>query len=311
MGSRRGATLPAVRVAITGATGLIGSALAEALRERGDEPVVVTRSPRPGTTEIGWDPAQGFDPPDVLAGVDAVVNLAGESIAGRWTRAKKARILASRVHASRAVVEGIAAAHPRPRVLISASGIGVFGDRGDELLTEASEPGDDFLAEVCRAWEGAAQAVEPLTDPPVRLCIARFGMVLARDGGALAEMLTPFKLGLGGPIAGGRQWMAWIHLRDAVDALLFMLDHADAAGIFHVIAPNPVRNREFVDALAGALHRPALLPVPRFGVRAAFGEMGEALLLSGQRAVPQRLLDAGFEFGFPELRPALAALLGG
>ncbi|HLT35274.1 MAG TPA: TIGR01777 family oxidoreductase [Enhygromyxa sp.] len=299
-----------MRVAITGATGLIGSALAEALRERGDEPIVISRHPEPATTAIGWDPVRGFDPPDVLSGCDAVVNLAGESIAGRWTTSKKLKIRDSRLHATKSVVDAIAAAHPRPRVLISASGIGIHGDRGDELLDESSEPGDDFLAEVCRGWEAAAREVEALDGPAVRLCIARFGMVLDRHGGALPQLLTPFRLGLGGPIGDGRQWMSWVHRRDAVDALLLMLDRQDARGPYHVVAPNPVRNREFGDTLAAVLERPAFMRVPKLGVRLLLGEMGRSLLLAGQRAVPKRLLDAGFVFGFPELRAALENLLG-
>ncbi len=301
-----------MRVAITGATGLIGSALAAALRERGDEPVTVSRSPRPGTSDIGWDPTAGFRPPDVLAGFDAVVNLAGESIAGRWTAKKKARIRDSRLHATKSVVDGFAAArdNPRPPVLINASAIGLYGDRGDELVDEASAAADDFLAEVCRGWEAAAREVEALPGAPVRLCIARFGLILANHGGALAQMLPAFRLGLGGPIGGGRQWMAWIHLRDAVEALLFMLDDAQARGPYNLVAPNPVRNREFVETLGEVLGRPTFLRVPKFGIKLALGEMGESLLLDGQRAVPKRLQEAGFEFGFPELRPALEQLLG-
>ena len=251
-----------MRVAITGATGLIGSALAEALRERGDEPITVSRTPEPATTAIGWDPVRGFDPPDVLSGCDAIVNLAGETIAGRWTANKKAKIRDSRLHATKAVVAGIAAAHPRPRTLINASGIGIYGDRGDELLDESSEPGDDFLAEVCRDWEAAAREAEALAGDPVRVCIARFGMVLDAHGGALAELLTPFRLGLGGPVGDGRQWMSWIHRRDAVDVLLFLLDHPDARGAFNAVAPEPVRNREFGETLAAVLGRPSILPVP-------------------------------------------------
>jgi uncharacterized protein len=299
-----------MRVAITGATGLIGSALAKALRERGDEPITISRSPRPGTTAIGWDPTQGFSPPDVLSGFDAVVNLAGESIAGRWTSAKKVRIRDSRLHATKTVADGIAAANPRPRVLLSASGIGVFGDRGDELLDEDSEPGDDFLADVCRGWETAAREVETLPGDPVRVCITRFGVVLDRDGGALAEMIKPFRLGLGGPIGGGRQWMSWIHRRDAIEAMLFLLDREGERGTYNVVAPNPVRNREFVETLGAALGRPTIIPLPKFAIKLAFGEMGEATLLNGQRAVPKQLLDAAFVFGFPELRPALEQLLG-
>lgn len=298
-----------MRVAITGATGLIGSALTLALRERGDEPIPISRTPKPGTAAITWDPAHGFEPPDVLSGFDAIVNLAGESVAGRWNGSKKAKIRESRLASTKAVVEGIAHANPRPRVLVSASGIGVFGDRGDELLDESSEPGDDFLAQVCRAWEATAREAELMVGDPVRVCIARFGMVLDPHGGALPQLLTPFRFGLGGPVGGGRQWVSWIHRRDAVEALLFMLDHSHATGIYNAVAPNPVRNRELGQTLAGVLNRPAIIPVPKFGVRLLFGEMGQALLLSGQRATPKRLLEDGFVFGFPELPGALENLL--
>ena len=298
-----------MRVAITGASGLIGSALAQALHERGDEPIPISRTPKPGTVAIGWDPAQGFEPPDVLSGCDAVVNLAGESIAGRWTDTKKAKIRDSRLQATKTVVDGIALANPRPRVLINASGIGVFGDRGDELLDETHEPGDDFLAEVCRAWEAAAREAETLMGEPVRVCIARFGMVLDTHGGALPQLLTPFRFGLGGPVGGGRQWVSWVHRRDAIEALLFLLDNAHATGAYNVVAPNPVRNAELGKTLAAVLHRPAFLPVPKLGVRVLFGEMGEGLLLASQRATPKRLQEDGFVFGFPELRGALDNLL--
>jgi hypothetical protein len=298
-----------MRVAITGATGLIGSALSEALRERGDEPIAISRTPKPGTVAIGWDPTQGFDPPDVLSGCDAIVNLAGESIAGRWTARKKAKIKDSRVQATKTVVDGIALANPRPRVLISASGIGVFGDRGEQLLDESSEPGDDFLAEVCLAWEAAAREAETLMGEPVRVCITRFGMVLDPHGGALPQLLTPFRLGVGGPVGGGQQWVSWIHRSDVVEVLLFLLDHSHATGTYNVVTPNPVRNRELGKTLASVLHRPAIVPVPKLGVRLLFGEMGQALLLAGQRAEPKRLLEDGFVFGFPELRGALENLL--
>jgi uncharacterized protein (TIGR01777 family) len=300
-----------MRVAITGATGLVGSALARALRERGDEVVVVSRSRTPGADGIVWDPERGFDPPEVLSGIEAVVNLAGESVAGRWTEAKKVRIRDSRLHATRAVVEGIAAASPRPEVLINASALGIYGDRGDEPLDEDSEPGDpqrEFLVDVCLGWEAAARAVEDLEDPSVRLCLARFGVILDDEGGALAKMLGPFRLGVGGKIGSGRQWMSWIHIHDVVEALLFMLDHDEARGPYVVAAPNPVRNAEFTGTLGKILHRPTVLPLPKLGVRLAFGEMGESLLLEGQRATPKRLLEAGFEFGFPELEEALHEL---
>lgn len=298
-----------MRIAITGASGLIGSALALTLRERGDEVVPISRAPKPGTTEIGWDPTHGFEPADVLSGCDAVINLAGESIAGRWTTNKKARIRDSRLHATKSVVDGIAAAHPRPATLINASAVGYFGDRGDELLDEHSPPGANFLADVTRGWEAAASEVEALPGDPVRLCLARFGVVLATEGGALAELLTPFRLGLGGKIGSGRQWMSWIHIRDVVEALLFMLDRPNALGPYNVVAPNPVRNREFSKTLGAVLGRPTIMAVPKLGIRLALGEMGQALLLDGQRVEPKRLLEAGFVFGFPELRAALDQLL--
>jgi len=298
-----------MRVAITGASGLIGSALAKLLRERGNEVVAVTRSPTPATTDIGWDPQQGFEPADVLSGCDAVVNLAGESINGRWTARKKARIMDSRLHATEAVVAGIAAAHPRPSVLINGSAIGLYGDAGDEELDEHSAPGETFLAEVTSRWEAAARRVEVVDGAPVRLCLARFGVVLAGTGGALPEMLTPFRLGLGGKIGSGRQWMSWIHVSDAAEALLFMLDNPEASGPYNVVAPNPARNRDFSKTLGAVLGRPTIVRVPKLGVRLGLGEMGQALLLDGQRAVPARLLSAGFVFGFPELRAALDNLL--
>jgi hypothetical protein len=302
-----------MRVAITGASGLIGSALSAALRERGDEAVGVSRSPKPGTAMIGWNPAEdGFADADALSGFDAVVNLAGESIAGRWTAAKKRRILDSRVHATQAVVKAISSASERPRVLINASAVGIYGDRGAEILDERSRHGgsDEFLVGVTQAWEDAARAVEPLPGPRVRLCLARFGVVLDTKDGALGKMLGPFRLGLGGKIGRGDQWMAWVHVRDVVAALLFLLDRGDCSGAYNLVAPEPVDNAGFTAALGQALGRPTFMRVPALGVRALFGEMGEALLLDSQRAVPNRLLAAGFEFGFSEIDAALRDLLG-
>ncbi|PRP95655.1 Epimerase family protein [Enhygromyxa salina] len=298
-----------MRVAITGASGLIGGALSDALRERGDEAVGISRK-RGGST-ILWDPHAGFEHGDALSGFDAVVNLAGESIAGRWTAAKKARIRDSRVRGTQTIIEALAQASPRPKVLVNASAVGLYGDRGDEVLSERSDPGrsDAFLVEVTQAWEATARTVEALDEPGVRLCLARFGVVLDGHGGALAKMLTPFRLGLGGKIGSGEQWMAWVHRQDVVDALLFMLDHDDARGAFNVVAPNPVRNADFTDSLARVLHRPSIVPLPKLAVRALLGQMGDALLLQGQRVAPMRLLEAGFEFSYPELEPALRGLL--
>lgn len=302
-----------MRVAITGATGLIGSALSAALRTRGDEVVGVSRSPKPGAAMIGWDPRKGgFTEPGALSGFDAVVNLAGESVAGRWTSAKKAKIRDSRIQATRSVVQAIADANPRPGVLINASAVGIYGDRGDQLLDETSEDGraDEFLVGVTQAWEAAARAVEQLPGPPVRLCFSRFGVVLDKHDGALAKMLTPFRLGLGGKIGSGEQWMAWIHVRDVVAGLLWLLDRADTSGPYNLVAPAPVRNATFTAVLGHVLGRPTLMRVPKLGVRALLGEMGETLLLDSQRAVPKRLLAAGLEFQYPQLEPALRDLLG-
>jgi uncharacterized protein len=297
-----------MRIAITGATGLIGRALSASLRARGDEVVGISRTPKPDV--ITWSPDRGFEQPDALSGFDAVVNFAGESIAGRWTAAKKGRILQSRTHATDTVVNAIAAASARPSLLINASAVGIYGDRNAALLDEDSPHGgpDEFLVRVTQAWEASARAVEQLTGPPVRLCLARFGVVLDANAGALAKLLTPFRLGLGGRIGGGDQWMAWIHVRDVVAAMLALLDREDMSGAYNLVAPNPVRNVEFTQTLGRVLNRPTFLRVPKLGVRAILGEMGEALLLDSQRAVPKRLLAAGFEFEFPELEPALREL---
>lgn len=299
-----------MRVAITGATGLIGGALSAALRGRGDEVVGVSR--KAGASMIRWDPERGFEDDDALSGFDAVVNLAGESIAGRWTSAKKARILESRVQATGAVVSAIGAASVRPAVLINASAVGIYGDRGAELLDEESRHGgaDEFLVRVTQAWEGAALGVEQLPGAPVRLCLARFGVVLDAKGGALGKMLGVFRMGVGGKIGSGDQWMAWIHIRDVVSGLLFLLDRGDCRGAYNLVAPNPVCNAEFAQALGRVLGRPTFLRVPKVGVQVVFGEMGEALLLESQRAVPKRLLGAGFEFEFSEIEAALRDLVG-
>ncbi|KIG13068.1 Cell division inhibitor [Enhygromyxa salina] len=297
-------------MAITGATGLIGAALGAALRERGDEAVGVSRSPGPAM--IGWDPKQGFTDADALSGFDAVVNLAGESIAGRWTAAKKRRILQSRIDATSAVVRAIGSARERPRVLINASAVGLYGDRGAELLNERSEPGraSEFLVGVTQAWEDAARAVEQLPGAEVRLGLARFGVVLDANGGALGKMLGPFRMGVGGKIGSGAQWMAWVHVRDVVAALLFLIDRNDCSGAYNVVAPHPVDNAAFTAALGRVLDRPTFMRVPKLGVKMMFGEMGQALLLDSQRALPHRLLAAGFEFEFAELELALTDLLG-
>jgi len=298
-----------MRVALTGATGMIGRPLAEALRRRGDEVVVLSRG-RAGGTGAGevvqWEPTSGAAPG--LAGVDAVVHLAGEPVAQRWTAGAKDRIRRSRVLGTANLVAGLAAADPRPRVLVSTSAAGFYGDRGNSPLPESAPPGprDDFLASVCIDWEDAAEQASELG---VRVAIVRNGVVLDRHGGALAKMLPAFKAGLGGPIAGGRQYMPWIALDDVVGIYLAALDGGTSwSGPLNASAPTPATNAQLTKALGRALHRPALAPVPAFALRLLFGEMA-AVLLASQRAVPARTTELGYVFRWRELEPALAAAL--
>ncbi len=294
-----------MRVAITGARGLIGSALTRALRERGDDVVVVTR--HPGAREIGWDPERGFEEPGALGGHDAIVHLAGESIVGRWTSDKKQEIRDSRVLGTRTVVQALTQASPRPNVLVCASAIGIYGDRRQEILDEGSSiTQGGWLAEVTKEWESAALEAEVLG---VRVVLARFGVVLSREGGALPVMLAPFRLGLGGRVGSGEQWMSWIHIDDVARALVWTIDHEGASGPFNIVAPTPVSNREFTRRLGKLLHRPTILPVPKLAVKLALGEMGETALLHSQRVMPKRLLEGGFGFRFPTLDDALRDLV--
>lgn len=286
-------------VAITGASGFIGSALAERLSQGGH---TVRRLARPGA----WDPAAGRIDRAALEGADAVVHLAGESIFGRWTAAKKRRIIESRVPATTLLADTLARLTDRPRVFVSASAIGIYGDRGNETLTEQSAPGTDFLAAGARDWETAAH---PAAQAGIRVVHPRFGVVLGLGGGALGTMLPPFRLGLGGPLGSGRQWFSWITLDDALAALRYALTTENLAGPVNVVAPNPVTNRDFARALGRALGRPAVIPVPTFALELAFGAEAAAFMMSSQRVVPARLLAAGFTFRDPEIEPALRRLL--
>jgi hypothetical protein len=281
-----------LRVRVTGASGLVGSALLPSLAAEGHEAAALGRE---------WTPAD-------LEGADAVVHLAGENIgAGRWTAARKARIRESRVRGTRRLAQALAALPAPPRVLVSASAVGYYGDRPDEVLTEASAHGRGFLAEVCREWEAAT---EPAASAGIRVVRARFGVVLSPEGGALARMRLPFKLGLGGRIGSGRQGMSWIGIEDLVDALRFALRTPGLEGAVNVVAPEPVTNAEFSDTLGRVLKRPAILPMPAFVARLAFGEMAQELLLSSQHAIPSKLLAEGHRFRYPRLEAALRALLG-
>lgn len=267
----------------------------------------VVRKPSPTPGEIAWDPAAGQLDPQQLVGLDGVVHLSGEPIAGgRWTAARKRAILDSRVGSTRLLCERLAGLAVPPRVLVCASAIGYYGARGDELLDEQSAPGSGFLAEVCTAWEAACA---PARDAGIRVVHARIGVVLAREGGALASMLPPFRLGLGGPLGDGRAFMSWITLEDLVGAIGHALTQDQVVGPMNAVAPNPVRNAEFTRALGQALHRPAVLPVPSLALRLALGEMGPALLLASTRVVPRVLLDTGYVFQHPTLAEALQATL--
>lgn len=292
-----------MRAVVTGGTGFIGRALCARL----PAPVVLTRSPgkAPEGLEharfVEWDPAAGPPPPEALEGADVVFNLAGAPIAdGRWTEARRKQILESRVVTTRNLVAGIGALSNRPRVLVSGSAVGFYGDRGDEKLDEHARAGDDFLARVCRDWEREAEVARGLG---LRVVTVRTGLVLG-DGGALEKMLPPFKLGLGGKIAGGKQWMPWIHLDDQVGLLLHAATSDDLDGPLNACAPNAVTNAEFTRALGEALHRPAIIPVPGFALRTALGEMSTVLTAS-QRAVPRRAEETGYAFEHPELAGAL------
>ena len=291
-----------MRLTITGASGLIGRPLVEALRARGDDVTILSRDPERGVT---WDPLSEPAPAEALAGRDAVVHLAGENVAQRWTDSAKRSIRDSRVIGTQALVDGLRAAEPRPGVLVSASAVGYYGDRADEVLDEDSEPGADWLAGVCVDWEAAAAKAAELG---MRVCSLRTGVVLSRDGGALAKMLPPFRVGLGGPVAGGDQYMPWIHLDDVVGLYLAAIDGPAYVGPINATGPAPVTNRDFSKALGRALHRPAVAPVPKLAVRALFGEMSE-IVTGGQRAVPRRAAELGYEFLHPRLDPALADVL--
>lgn len=297
-----------MRALATGATGFIGRALLRRL----ESPVVLTRDPAGakgalgGAAVHGWQPDITPAPADALRGVDVVFHLAGESVAsGRWTATKKARIRDSRVLGTRNLVTGIERSKERPRVLVCASAVGFYGSRGDEELDEASAPGTDFLSRVCRDWEAEAAKARALG---VRVVLARIGVVLGKGGGALARMLPPFRLGLGGPLGSGRQWFPWIHVEDVVGLLLHAAERGEVDGAMNVVAPEPATNREFTKALAAALRRPAFLPAPAFALRLALGEFAEVLLAS-QKVRPRAAERTGYRFQHPSVAGALRDLL--
>ncbi|MGC1684020.1 MAG: TIGR01777 family oxidoreductase [Candidatus Acidiferrales bacterium] len=293
-----------MRILITGASGLVGSALSAELATEGHS---VGRFVRSGSSArkdvVAWNPATGEMDLRAVEGTDAIVNLAGASIGGsRWTEKRKALLRTSRVNLTEQLVRNLEKLTRRPSVLVSASAIGYYGDRGEEVLSESSPPGNEFLSQLSAEWETAAIGAEKLG---IRTVITRFGIVLSKNGGALPQMLTPFKLGVGGRLGSGKQWMSWVALDDVVAAIRDAIETPSWRGPMNVVAPNPVRNVEFTRVLARVLHRPALFPAPAFALRLMLGEMADALLLSSQRVVPQKLLDGRFSFRYVELETAL------
>jgi uncharacterized protein (TIGR01777 family) len=300
-----------MKVVVTGATGRIGSHLVEALKARGDEVTVLSRNPKKASDRLGvetvaWNASSEAAPSKAIAGSDAVVHLAGEDVGQRWTDAAKKEILASREQGTKNLVQGMLDAEAPPGVLVCASASGYYGARGDEPVTESDPPGRDWLADVCVRWERQADAAKSAT----RVVKMRTGIVLDAEGGALAKMLGPFKAGVGGPIAGGKQYMPWIHRDDLIGMYLAALDSAGFSGPLNAAAPEPVTNKDFSKALGKALHRPAAAPVPGFTIKLMYGEMAQ-IVLTGVRMVPGRAAELGYSFEHPDLDEALRDTLAG
>ncbi len=300
-----------MKIIVSGSSGLVGTALIDSLRPEGHAIARLVRSGSAATADatskmIRWEPPTGSIDLAAMEGADAVVNLAGASVAGgRWTAARKDMLRRSRVDATRHLVAGLAQLKEKPRVLVSASAIGYYGDRGDEILTETSAPRNDFLAQLCRDWEAEAAKAE---HEGIRTVMLRFGIILAPHGGALQKMLRPFRLGVGGRLGNGLQWMSWITLEDVVALIRYALEKDSARGPVNAVTANAVTNAEFTSILAGVLRRPALFPAPRFALRLALGEMADALLAS-QRVMPEKLNRIGYAFRHPQLKEALGSIL--
>ncbi len=301
----RGTLTAMIRILISGASGLIGKALIPALETRGAHVHRLVRREPGDQQEIRWNPMQAVSP-QIVSGYDAVIHLSGESVAGRWTESKKRRIRDSRVISTRNLATAMAKAEKPPQTFVCASAIGYYGNRGDEVLAEESGSGEGFLAELSREWEEAAR---PAAHAGIRVVNLRIGVVLSRDGGALKQMLLPFRLGLGGKIGSGRQWFSWIHVDDLVAAVLHILEKPNLSGPVNMVSPNPVTNEGFTKTLAKTLNRTAILPVPAFALRLTFGEFAGEGLLASARVVPKKLREDGFAFRCPELEVALEDLL--
>ncbi len=290
-----------MNILITGGTGFIGSALSRGLRDAGHSVVLTTRRQTDSSEMLTWNPPE-LIPTDIISNFDAVVNLAGESIAsGRWTMARKERLVSSRIDTTKALVQSMKNAGPGPGVLLSASAIGYYGPRGAEYVTEKTPPASDFLADLCKAWETEALKAE---ETGVRVVLLRTGIVLGAGGGALAQMVVPFKLFIGGHIGSGEQWLSWIHMDDEVGIIRHALENGSVSGPVNMTAPDPVTNKEFSSALGKALGRPSWLPVPGFVLKIALGELGQ-IALTGQRVIPEKALETGYEFKYPEVNGAL------
>ena len=296
-----------MKVAISGASGLIGTALRSSLTSDGHEVIPLTRRASSSPLEtITWDLDQGRFDASALEGVDAVVHLAGEPVAKRWNQERKNAIRQSRVRGTKLLVEGLKSLKNPPKLLVSSSAVGFYGDGGDTELDESAPPGEGFLSDVCHEWEKSTMEALGLG---IRAVCMRTGIVLSTQGGALGQMLLPFKLGLGGPLGNGKQWMPWIHIDDIVGAFRYVMANDDLVGAVNGTSPNPATNADFTKALGRALHRPAVLPVPTFGLKLLFGEMAQ-ILLEGQRALPKKLLFTGYEFKYPDLSGALEDVIG-
>ena len=297
-----------MKIVVAGGTGFLGEPLVARLVARGDDVTVLTRNPQKVATGRGmqWDARTQGAWSDEAAQADVVINLAGENIGeGRWTAERKRRLIDSRLNATNAIVEALRREPSRARTMINASAVGIYGDRGDETLDESSPRGAGFLAELVTQWEAAARTAESVA----RLVILRFGVVLAPDGGALKKLLLPFKLGVGGPIGNGKQWMSWIDREDALRLVEWAIDTLNARGVYNGTAPEPLRNRDFSRVLARALHRPAIFPTPSFALRLLFGEMADEAVLASQKAVPRRAMDEGFRYERSTLAESLARQL--
>lgn len=295
-----------MKIAIAGASGLVGSALIPHLESEGAEIIRLVRNSA-RTNEIEWHPNQDEIDPEKLNGFDAIVNLAGENVSeGRWTEEKKRRIHDSRVHGTHLLSEAIVRAPHKPQVFLCASATGIYGDRDNETLDEQSESGGGFLAGVCREWE---KATEPASKAGVRVVNLRFGPILSRQGGMMEKMLTPFKVGLGGKIGSGKQFISWVAIDDAIGAMLLALKDNSVRGPLNIVSPNPVTNEEFTRRLGEALSRPTVMAMPAFAARLAFGEMADEMLLTSQRVVPKKLGAAGFQFRFSKLEQALRSYI--